>query len=607
MAAGAQPADPAQPIVDPAQRIREARQAVESGDEATATKLTDQLLAQTLPPDVRAEALLARCLIPTNWPIRYAAAQEALQLNPRGSVHGELVLCRGNALENMGRLNEAEAEYTAGLREAEQLGDQKLLALALLHLAYIRYFRGDFSQAVTDAQRAFSVSEKAGLGSQRREALENIAHIYSDARVGQYDKATEYYRRLLPEYRAAGEKAQAADTLFNLGSTAVSKKDFAAALVWYRQALAAETELGRKEDLEFVKRSIGICLQRLNRDAEAVVYFDEALSTALARKDPVRIHMILASRAVAYRKLGRVDEATRDLEASRQFFSSTHNERFLEQVEADLALTYAEAGDWQKAFEARTAQAKIQQTLADRTGNESTARLRVQFDLQREEQQNRALEKENEHRARLLDASARIRRLQTIVLVLGGLVIVALALLAVKIRRDGRLMRVMAMTDELTRLPNRRHFLAEAEQQLARAKSEQGTFSLVAFDIDFFKRINDTWGHAAGDVVLQRVAHVCRMALRPNDRIGRTGGEEFTVLLPGARLEDARVIGERLRLAVQSIDCSDLDPAIRVTISLGAAEWTHDDLSVAALASRADAVLYRAKELGRNRLELASA
>ncbi len=120
-------------------------------------------------------------------------------------------------------------------------------------------------------------------------------------------------------------------------------------------------------------------------------------------------------------------------------------------------------------------------------------------------------------------------------------------------------------------------------------------------DIDHFKRINDTHGHAAGDLVLQRLAHACRTALRPGDQIGRTGGEEFMVVLPATSEQDAVSVAERLRTAVESIDFADVDPALRVTISLGVAARTTED-SVARLLATADELLYRAKESGRNRV-----
>jgi diguanylate cyclase (GGDEF)-like protein len=157
------------------------------------------------------------------------------------------------------------------------------------------------------------------------------------------------------------------------------------------------------------------------------------------------------------------------------------------------------------------------------------------------------------------------------------------------------------MTDELTRLPIRRLILAAAEEELQRAEAGGEPFSVLALDIDLFKRINDTWGHAAGDAVLQRVAHACRSALRPGDRLGRTGGEEFTVLLPATAQPAALLVAERLRATVEALDCSDIAPTLHVTISIGAAEWQPPE-PLPRLTARADAVLYRAKGEGRNRV-----
>jgi diguanylate cyclase (GGDEF)-like protein len=168
-------------------------------------------------------------------------------------------------------------------------------------------------------------------------------------------------------------------------------------------------------------------------------------------------------------------------------------------------------------------------------------------------------------------------------------------------------MRTMALTDELTRIANRRSILALGEEELQRARHASTPFSLLSFDVDHFKRINDTWGHAAGDRVLQCIAYACRTALRPGDHLGRVGGEEFTVLLPSTAIAEARQVAERLRATVESLDFSAIDPSLRVTISLGVAEWTPSDGTLARLSGRADDVLYRAKESGRNRVELATA
>ncbi|HEX8616369.1 MAG TPA: GGDEF domain-containing protein [Thermoanaerobaculia bacterium] len=507
---------------------------------------------------------------------------------------GRAQLARGRAHEDAGRIADAAREYAAAVDTATRSGDRALLADALILQGYVQYYRGEMNQSLMNLRRAYDLHTAAGNAAGRRTALETIAHVYADSTLGQYDRAVEYYRQLLAEYEAAGAGTGVADTQFNLGSTIERKGDFATALEWYRRALASEEKLGRHDEAAFVRRSIGIALGKLGRSEEALPILDRSLRFFVENKDTERAMTVRQSRGIVLRNLGRTDAAIADLEASRRWFESQHNTRFLEKSEEELAAAYAAAARWREAYEARTRYTALQRQLAEKLREEHTSRLRVQFDADKKEQENRALLRE-------ASAAARIRRLQTIILILGAGIILGLVAMAVRLVRDGRRMRDMAMTDELTRLPNRRHLLAAAGEELQRAEERGEPFSMLALDIDHFKRINDAYGHAAGDAVLQRVAHACRTALRPGDRIGRTGGEEFTVLLPSTTQDAAVTVAERLRAAVEALDCSDIDPAVHITISIGVAELQRAE-SVVRLTARADAVLYRAKEQGRNRV-----
>lgn len=527
-------------------------------------------------------------------PLLLCLAVSLAAQSPRTASSNHAVLERGLEHERAGRLEDAERDYKAVLAGATRDGDRRLLADALLHLGYLQYYRGEMNQSLVNLQRSYDLHNAAGNAAGRRQALEGIAHLYADTKFGQYDRAVEYYRQLLAEYEAVRGNTGIADTQFNLGSTFERKGDLAQALEWYRRSLASEEKLGRAGEAAFVRRSIGVTLGKLGRPAEALPLLDQALRYFEETNDVERVMVVRQSRGILLRKLGRTAAAIADLDASRRWFASRKNTRFLEKSEDELAGAYAAAGRWDDAYAARTRHTALQRELTEKLREEHTSRLRVQFDAEKKEQENRALVRE-------AAAAARIRRLQTIILLLGGGIILTMAFMAVRLVRDARRMRAMAMTDELTRLPNRRHILAAAEEELARAGAGGAPFSLLALDIDHFKQINDTFGHAAGDTVLQRVAHACRIALRPGDRIGRTGGEEFIVLLPSTARAAALLVAERLRAAVEALDCSDVDPALHVTISIGVAEWQGPE-SLARLAARADAVLYRAKEDGRNRV-----
>ena len=513
-------------------------------------------------------------------------------------AHGDgasrALIARGAEHEQAGRLAEAATAYEAARATAERSGDREALAEALAQIGYLQYYRGEMNEALVNLQRAYDLARAAGDEKAQRAILGNIAHVYADTKVGQYDRAIEYYRQLLAQHQASGAGEGVADTLYNIGSTYERKNDLGAALDFYRRSLAAEERLGRAEEAAYVKRSIGATLGKLGQYDQALPVLDDALRVLAARNDRNGVINVRQSRGIVHRRAGNLSAAIADLEATRAWYTQQKNSRFLEKTEEELALVYAASGRWRDAYDARTRHAALQRELAEKLREEHTSRLRVQFDTERKEQENRALVRQNA-------AAARIRRLQTVILILAAAIVAVLAYLMVRLTRDRHRMRDMAMTDELTRLPNRRHFLAVAEEQLQHARAANAPLALIAFDIDHFKRINDTWGHAVGDAVLQRVAQACRGALRPNDHIGRTGGEEFMALLPGASEADALAIADRLRAAVEALGFGGLAPTLRVTISAGVATRDGED-TLARLSAVADELLYRAKELGRNRV-----
>ena len=161
--------------------------------------------------------------------------------------------------------------------------------------------------------------------------------------------------------------------------------------------------------------------------------------------------------------------------------------------------------------------------------------------------------------------------------------------------------RDMAIRDELTGLFNRRHIMEVLNQQQALADSGDYTFSLCFVDLDYFKRINDRFGHAAGDQVLRRFAALSGRCLREADYTGRLGGEEFVLVLTQSDLDSAVRVAERLRRAVAVEDFSDLDNALSATISIGIAQYRNGELLSATLA-RADRCLYQAKLSGRDQV-----
>jgi diguanylate cyclase (GGDEF)-like protein len=164
-------------------------------------------------------------------------------------------------------------------------------------------------------------------------------------------------------------------------------------------------------------------------------------------------------------------------------------------------------------------------------------------------------------------------------------------------------MERMAQTDLLTNLPNRRHFMSMAELEVSRTVRYGGELSVLMLDIDHFKNINDTYGHKAGDTVLEKIGALCKQALRDVDIVGRIGGEEFAFLLPQTDREHAVQVAERLRNTIAEAEIAiEGEQSLPVTVSIGVSAYAGTATNIAVLLNQADQLLYEAKRSGRNRV-----
>lgn len=168
------------------------------------------------------------------------------------------------------------------------------------------------------------------------------------------------------------------------------------------------------------------------------------------------------------------------------------------------------------------------------------------------------------------------------------------------------LLKNQATRDPLTSLYNRRYFEDEVTKQILKAKAAQSPYSVLMLDADFFKRVNDTYGHKVGDKVLIELASTTERALRDNDIVARYGGEEFVVFLPGINADQARAVADRLRSSIASVVVySDENQPVTFTVSIGVSSSEISD-NIDTLIKTADEALYRAKQNGRNRVEVFS-
>lgn len=174
--------------------------------------------------------------------------------------------------------------------------------------------------------------------------------------------------------------------------------------------------------------------------------------------------------------------------------------------------------------------------------------------------------------------------------------------LVIKLDDVQRHLKKQATTDELTGLKNRRVIMKRLEEERQRSSRLIDPFCIMIIDLDHFKRINDSYGHPFGDMVLKRVAHLTRESLRRYDSIGRIGGEEFLVISPGTGLSEAVALAERVRSTIMNDTIREGELQVTVTLSVGLTVFSSHDQSIEAMLKRADSALYEAKKQGRNRV-----
>ena len=493
----------------------------------------------------------------------YDAAVEAAQRSADLVLLGRMLSLRSKAHSLSGEFAKSLMDALAAQDALEDSGEQFAIADNLLNVGVAYRRMGEAARAEEYLLRSLEDEEIRSRWSSTMTALLQLGYLYDE--TGRYDEA----RRMLADAveLCQGHDNHAACGYARLGLAGVEVDDGAPrrALATLERAEADFAESGGPGEPTLVALVRGQALARLGRDAEALPLLDRAVATWTTEGNDRYLALALPERARLLERLGREADAIADLR------------RFIE----------AHANDDRIRAEQRT------------------ELMREQFDASRREVENAELKAREALRLQEIEGLNAARRWQWTAIALGGLLMVVLSGVVVRQITKARRLRLLAMTDPLTGLANRRHTDYRGNEAFKMARLTGRPFCVLAIDIDHFKAVNDTHGHAVGDTVLQRVGRECQRTLRQNDLIGRIGGEEFVGLLPETSLEAAVQVAERIRGGVAALDLDDLVPGLRVTISLGVAALVRHDGDFASLLDRADKALYRAKESGRDRVEVA--
>ncbi|MBL8516977.1 MAG: GGDEF domain-containing protein [Betaproteobacteria bacterium] len=551
-----------------------------------------------------------------------------------------------NALRLSAKANEQGEERPdlardaeAGLTLARELGDREAEVEFLTQQAGLMVDGGDHDAAAKAFDATIALAEKYGLRANIARSQAAKAHLYfAQDRAAEalallveahayfethHDKLGMIYTFSLmaqvfaldPDEKTALRKSidygQRALALIdprrsrhdisvhyhNLGVDYARAKNWVKAREYFNKSLVLVKELGDRVSMAYLDYR----LAELDREEGKL----DGVIAALDRAIPVFVDtgninmqlLTLLSRAKTQGALSRKRDAADALNKARALAEKLEAPWALVRTRETAVQLHSRWGEYEKAFREAEKLRTAEQDFAKANNARMVIEIERRFDSRQKEIENQLL------RARQQESDA--RRLALILgLILALTVLTGAALFFARQAQRNRRFQTLAMKDELTGLPNRRSIMEFARTAVQKHPELSEPVIIALIDIDHFKSINDELGHAQGDAVLIAFANACQRELRANDKLGRFGGEEFLLVMPGSGAEQIPAVFERLRASVQAMQVAGLPPGRTLTFSMGATSKALTTDQTEELIQRADRALYRAKEAGRDRLEI---
>jgi len=578
---------------------------------AALTKTLAELKANVPPGDARRELRYryTYCVMgPWTDPVAGKAyAEQGLADAQRiGYVDAEINFhfCRGSFQEGLTTPRDALPDYDAGIALAKQEENGQLVADGYTWRGSVQSLLGEYAKAVVDLLEAQRYYASVGYKGDQQSNLLNIAIAYR--RLGEYAKARSYLDKLMatgveekdvPQQLAVHIELGFIDLQVGGGQLAHARQEFETVLDLAKQVQGTAAVASAHLGLAQVANQSG--------DYKGALALLTTVKPELVKiGDHSSDDMVAMQEGIAHAGMGQYAQAINDFDHSEALLRKSGNLRYYEELLTHRSKAYEASGNLGQALADLQHAVTLQSALEDKARSNSATLMRYQFDAAQREQENQKLAADRKLQEQQLKSLEHVRQWQQLALILGGLLILLLSWLAYRQLRFAHRLQQIANTDPLTGIANRRSIEVQGQRMLEQAAINGQSMAVGLIDIDHFKLVNDSHGHQVGDVVLARIAATCRDALRLGDVIGRIGGEEFLVLLPGVDVEQVRDIAERLRGMVEVLALDDVVPGLRVTISLGSTVRIEPDRHFGELVARADAALYRSKETGRNRVTI---
>ncbi len=531
-------------------------------------------------------------------------ADAGLALLPAGDMSDLAVrmrTVRALVSTNVGGIDAAIVELT---RVADAVRDRPLaLGCVLRDRGWLNFRDGNADQALDDLLRAYALLRRV---ASREEAMVAAGRLsMAQFSVRDYPQALALADETIAFFREQNAQIRLATALDRRAAILTAAGRLDEANMAATEALRLHETIGDRVGTGLSQlRMCGVQIQR-NALAEAARWCDRAELTLsqTSGMDDNDYRTLAALRGRLNLALGHSKEAVEQFNRAIAPGGAQPADDIAELYEL-RSRAHAAVGNYPAAFtdQGEYLRRVREQGTLDRI--REVAQLRVQFESDQEQQKIALLEKDKRLAEERLTSQQRTTQLIALAGLAGLVTAFVLGYALWSNRRHRAELIRLAERDELTGLLNRRAIVRKAVEFLSRAREAKGTLIIGLIDLDHFKSINDRFGHAVGDQILQRFSAVLRSSLQTNEVFGRYGGEEFLVLFPDFTLDQARQASEKLRAALRTQRMKVEDHDVTITLSLGLASYEPGDVLFDQIARRADIALYVAKTQGRDRVEI---
>jgi len=518
-----------------------------------------------------------------------------------------LLLTHGGVLDELGKTKEAMALFLQAEKSAKATENKKLLAESYSFIATSYSNSHNDSEAIKYYHQAYLHLKQLGDGLALAYLKIQMSRSYSY--IYDHEKAISLAKEAISYFN---QHKYYFDELFAHNTQAknyMAMNELDSAINAYQRIIELSKQAGQANLIEVAYLGLTKAYHRKNQNDKARHYFTLYQEIHVNSDSPIaQIDDLLLGALIAFsgKNISLAQDNIKKVETLLFTIEKKKGLSWHSQVldlKTDIAVFNQ---DYQNAYQYQKEARELFRSYQNIEREKLRSKYKVMFDTDQALLQNQVLERDKLLDKAALENAVQQQKLQMLFISAISVFSLGLSYFFYRQRKTSKILHKLANTDTLTDLANRRYTFIYAENMLAQAKKHQQNFAIIIFDVDHFKKINDTYGHPAGDIALKDIALIANEYVRDNDILGRIGGEEFLVILPNTSSKQAYEIAERIRKAIEMKDILLGEKVVNISASFGISHLAKNQPSFNQIFHEADVALYKAKNSGRNCISLAS-